>query len=446
MKLWKVILTASTAVAFVACSSSPKVQDFPASASAAEEVRLLDQELKVAADNNVDVLSPDNFEEAKDHNAKAKKILSKQGSRKDALHHVAKGRAYLRRSNEFAILAQSNLDEVIQARQQAIMAGAGKYFKRDFESAEDQLVDITQDIEDNDLDSALKNKSKLQLIYLDLELRSIKQASLREPRATIASSLKEGGKEFAPRTLAVAMKSVQDTDSYITANRHDVEGIRMRSMDAQTKAEHLLKITRESRIGKRSSPEEIALQMESEKNMVRDQRGELARGETANRALWVTNEGLASKEMLNKRYEEARREFTSNEAEVYKQGDSLLIRLKGLKFPSAGSELTGSNYPLMVKVQKVIKNFGAGSVLVQGHTDSLGNKASNQKLSEDRAESVKDYLANNSDDQDISIESQGMGYQRPIASNKTASGRASNRRVDLVIRPDLEDGSNTISK
>jgi OOP family OmpA-OmpF porin len=72
-------------------------------------------------------------------------------------------------------------------------------------------------------------------------------------------------------------------------------------------------------------------------------------------------------------------------------------------------------------------------VAVRGHTDSIGSEAYNQRLSEQRALSVKDYLI----DRGVSpaaVRTMGMGEAEPIASNSTAEGRAQNRRVEIEIR------------
>ena len=72
------------------------------------------------------------------------------------------------------------------------------------------------------------------------------------------------------------------------------------------------------------------------------------------------------------------------------------------------------------------------SVKVTGHTDSVGAEAYNQKLSERRADAVKTYL----EDKGIAadrINASGAGETQPIASNKTAEGRAENRRVEVEI-------------
>jgi len=71
-------------------------------------------------------------------------------------------------------------------------------------------------------------------------------------------------------------------------------------------------------------------------------------------------------------------------------------------------------------------------VEIVGHTDDVGDDAYNQELSEQRAQSVYDYLANTG--MDVSnVVVVGMGESMPIASNSTPEGRAENRRVEILL-------------
>jgi OOP family OmpA-OmpF porin len=72
------------------------------------------------------------------------------------------------------------------------------------------------------------------------------------------------------------------------------------------------------------------------------------------------------------------------------------------------------------------------SMTVTGHTDNVGKADFNQKLSERRADAVKAYLVGQGVD-GSKIKTQGMGLTKPVADNKTAAGRAQNRRVDLEV-------------
>ena len=80
----------------------------------------------------------------------------------------------------------------------------------------------------------------------------------------------------------------------------------------------------------------------------------------------------------------------------------------------------------------------AGAVRIEGHTDSVGNDAYNQRLSERRAESVKQWFARNGLGA-LKLSSQGFGETRPVASNTKPDGsddpdgRRKNRRVEIVI-------------
>ena len=173
----------------------------------------------------------------------------------------------------------------------------------------------------------------------------------------------------------------------------------------------------------------------TEQNEIERKQVEIDQGQDINQELVVTNFNLAQEKAFNRKFEEAQAQFTEKEAMVYKQGTTLMIRLKGLEFPVAKAVLKGENFPLLAKVQKIIADFGENSVVIEGHTDSNGGMKLNEKLSSERAAAVKEYLISNSPNKTMNISAIGYGYQKPLATNKTASGRAQNRRVDILIQP-----------
>jgi OOP family OmpA-OmpF porin len=71
-------------------------------------------------------------------------------------------------------------------------------------------------------------------------------------------------------------------------------------------------------------------------------------------------------------------------------------------------------------------------IIAVGHTDSIGSAAYNQKLSERRANAVKDYLVSKGIEKNR-VYTEGKGMKNPIASNSTAEGRAKNRRVEIEV-------------
>lgn len=98
----------------------------------------------------------------------------------------------------------------------------------------------------------------------------------------------------------------------------------------------------------------------------------------------------------------------------------------------------GSNR-LLVGALDMIKAHPDKRVLVAGHTDSVGNPDSNLKLSEARAASVRDWLADASGIPQSHFAIQGYGDTRPKAPNDTEEGRAANRRVEITLVPDCRD-------
>jgi outer membrane protein OmpA-like peptidoglycan-associated protein len=71
-------------------------------------------------------------------------------------------------------------------------------------------------------------------------------------------------------------------------------------------------------------------------------------------------------------------------------------------------------------------------VRVEGNTDNVGSKSRNQVLSEERAKAIVDYLVSRGVEP-ARVVARGNGDSKPVASNKTADGRASNRRTDILF-------------
>jgi OmpA-OmpF porin, OOP family len=149
----------------------------------------------------------------------------------------------------------------------------------------------------------------------------------------------------------------------------------------------------------------------------------------------MEKERLAAEKRFNELYNQVQGYFSSDEAEVYKKAQQLVIRLKAVQFPVGQAVILPNNYPLLTTVQKAINTFGKPDVVIEGHTDSTGSEILNQQLSQQRAEAVKQYLVYNGTLPAGKIAAVGYGSSRPLASNATARGRAVNRRIDVVIKP-----------
>ena len=134
-----------------------------------------------------------------------------------------------------------------------------------------------------------------------------------------------------------------------------------------------------------------------------------------------------------KRQKRLRAMFPADGVEIISNLDgSLLVRLAMLQFSSNSSKLDATFFDLLGHVKDAMEMYGDRTFRVEGHTDSLGDLKENQKLSLQRAESVRDFLIAAGVDAS-NIKALGYGEVRPIASNEFAKGREMNRRIDVVI-------------
>ncbi|MBI4825449.1 MAG: OmpA family protein [Nitrospirae bacterium] len=91
-------------------------------------------------------------------------------------------------------------------------------------------------------------------------------------------------------------------------------------------------------------------------------------------------------------------------------------------------------YPKLEKALEFISKYPDAALVIEGHTDSVGTEAYNERLSSQRANAVKEYFVTKGKINDARIKRvTGFGELKPIASNKTKEGRFENRRVEILI-------------
>jgi OOP family OmpA-OmpF porin len=111
---------------------------------------------------------------------------------------------------------------------------------------------------------------------------------------------------------------------------------------------------------------------------------------------------------------------------------SKIVSLDGAHFDFNKATLKPEGMAKLDQAAAVMAENADLTVGVEGHTDSVGSDAYNQKLSERRAQAAVDYLVSKGVDA-ARLQPTGYGESKPVASNDTAEGRAQNRRVDLVV-------------
>jgi OOP family OmpA-OmpF porin len=105
--------------------------------------------------------------------------------------------------------------------------------------------------------------------------------------------------------------------------------------------------------------------------------------------------------------------------------------LEGVNFETNKADITPDSVAILEKVAASLKDWPDVKVEIGGHTDSSGSNALNQELSQRRAEAVKSYLEAKGIDAGR-MTAKGYGESKPVADNKTAEGKAKNRRVELT--------------
>ena len=110
----------------------------------------------------------------------------------------------------------------------------------------------------------------------------------------------------------------------------------------------------------------------------------------------------------------------------------LIVSMPDVLFDTGKADLKPVARERLAKVAGILMAYPDIQVEIDGYTDSTGTPSFNQQLSEDRAASVRDYIARQGVPSG-SISTHGFGEDSPVASNDTASGRQQNRRVELVV-------------
>jgi outer membrane protein OmpA-like peptidoglycan-associated protein len=113
----------------------------------------------------------------------------------------------------------------------------------------------------------------------------------------------------------------------------------------------------------------------------------------------------------------------------------LIVNMSDVLFDTGKYSLKPGTQISLAKVAGILQAYPGLKVQVEGYTDSVGSDELNQKLSENRAGAVKDFLVTQGVSQG-NISSAGFGKNKPVADNSTAAGRSQNRRVNLVVSGD----------
>lgn len=468
-----VVLAAAACFLCACAGGTVKVEPIATSQKPVEQVSRLDKEISDARNNQLNILAPTWFARAEDSLNKARECLKNEDELSEVLKNVTYGRAHLQRAKDVGNLVRTALTDVIKARDLARAAGATN-LGEDYVEAEEQFFKLVKAIEKNNQRWARNNKATVISTFNELELRAIK-GILTDVRMLIKEGEKSGAKKLTPKTLKVTRDKLRDVDVFISQHRYKKEEIHKQVSEAFFQARRLLQMIRHSKKIDKMQPEQIALwiegmlyntSMELSAPDVRDQDFETQADNILSsvtalledhkfivqkvktqlgdlehmRTQVASNESLAAEKRFQQLFGEVQSYFNPKDAEVYKQGNQLVIRLRAIHFPVGKDYIMPSNYALLNKVQRAIRTFDESNVVIEGHTDSTGSDAVNEHLSQRRADAVREYFVANGTLVYDSIAAVGYGSKQPLASNKTTKGRAVNRRIDIIITPTTQTG------
>lgn len=297
---------------------------------------------------------------------------------------------------------------------------------KSFERAEKAFKEAKEDRGDNQSDEEVLEDLALTQAYLKA---AQKTAQITSPALEIPMRARQSAVDAeAPRVLSKKLKNLDDDFRDLALEIEEDGDLSDARDDGPELAEQYAKLRTESLEKGGRSLEQQNLADENVRL-----KGELEIQKTQAQQLQATNDAATQQ---TTKLQAVRDKFARQEAEVLVNRDNeIVIRLKGLKFPSNKADVPAESLPLLTKVEQAIAEFPGSRVVVEGHTDSVGSKELNQELSEKRAQAVSGYLTQSASDVKREIEALGKGPEEPISSNKTAEGRAANRRIDIVVSP-----------
>jgi OOP family OmpA-OmpF porin len=421
-----------------ACAS-PSVQrvEYPQGTDAQAKVTEIKKRLNEFSEKNWHLMSPNHFQEAQESSMGAQKSLDEGKPSQEILEQAGEAEGHLRFVEEHGKKYEQRLMKVTSARRAAMDARAANLMPGEWAEADAQFRDIGEDIEHGSFSTDATRLSRLEARYSDLETKALKRSVLGEVNRIIESAEDRDAGDRAPQTLAQAKVKYDSALRAIEGNRRNPQGYEAAVQDAWAWARKLDGVM--NTVEQSGATEMAAVQIYDQQEQIASTQSSLARAQEKTSTfeqMQAENQKYATQEQMNQRIRELSQEFSPEEAQVFQDGNRIVLRLKQVQFPTARSELPRSSLGTLQKVKEMIAAVPAERIIVEGHTDSTGNRKVNDQISQKRAETVKQFLVADNTFPSNKIEAKGLGERRPLTSNDSKMGRATNRRVDVVIETD----------
>ena len=446
-----------------------------------------DAALAAADAANASVLAPVAYESGMRDYTAAENDLARGRSINRIQNRLADAEAAFTQAAATATAAAATFATLLEVRENAMDARADLFAEELWNDAEADFRAVSRRLENSPSASLGDRPSAVETLYRDAELTAIKAQHLSQTRALLAQAALDRVPQYAPRTHAQAEALLAQAEAALDEDRYDVEPARELAARADYEIRRAISMTdrvlelvdrdrtvedlileyeeglaeiaaaagREARLDAGPGPmiadlvagiealrqREQQLQIDIDENRIRiagleDEIRELDEqlgGVFRERVALVQQ--LEAEERVRERFERIENLFAVDQAQVSREGDSVVITLTGLTFASGSSQIDPAHAPLLEAVGEAVGVFPQSSVVVEGHTDSYGGAISNMSLSRARAEAVGAWLSGRLEVSGDRISSLGFGETRPVANNETAQGRARNRRIEVRITP-----------
>jgi outer membrane protein OmpA-like peptidoglycan-associated protein len=271
----------------------------------------------------------------------------------------------------------------------------------------------------------------------DAEAQRRAQAEQAKMQAEQAQAAAQQAQAAAQQATAQAVRERTDAEAAKAAALADADRIRRESelakAAAQAETQRLMAQAAQERAGLEAARAAAEAQQRAAQSDA--DRARLAADE-ANRARQQSEqEKAALKEQL--------RQQLNMVLETRSTARGLIVQMNDVLFDTAKYTLRPAAREKLAKIAGILLAHPSLRLEVEGHTDSVGGDDYNQRLSEQRAATVRDYLVQNGISMN-NVSAVGFGKTRPIASNDSSAGRQQNRRVELVVSGE-EIGTSTTS-
>jgi len=449
-----------------------------------------DSALQAARASEAERLAPSTFEHALDLYTSADDDLARGRNIERIRSSIASSIVGFTEAVEKAEIASITLASLIKTRDDAANASAQSFAAGPWLEAEDAFGGAMRRLESGDIRGARNRAQEAETLYRDAELTAIKAQYLSQTRALLAQADQLRVPRYAPKTYERAQALLTQAERELSENRYDTDLPRSLAQQANYEARHAIALAQEIRRMADNDLGEEDIILAYEEPIVRiaaaadrvaqldsgvgpiadelvafiedlreraqqtevdliDSRTRIAELEDEIRDLderlgGVSQERVAlvqrleAEARIREQFELINSLFTRDEARMSREGNTIVLRLVGLTFPSGRSNVDKSYRPLLENVSRAAAVFPRSQIIIEGHTDSYGSDETNMTLSRQRAESVSAFLSSEFGIPPFRISAVGYGETQPIANNETEQGRTRNRRIDVRVEPELQ--------